>query len=814
MRKKKTKKIKKTVFFLFFFISMAATSSKVNDDVSLEAQGRRETLGEAMNPLVDALSSLILCAVSGDMAEVKQHATGVALYTNKVVEAARDIALASRDSQIQMDISKAINSVASAVETLVVAFSSFVANKSDFECQKGFAKATKDVGDAINALVVATDETSLSKLLALVDDCKGAGNALNGAASRDAMVQGARALSNCLVSLLEAVSVSATQTADARKAILLEEGGADSKRGVMALITAAAARHGDTPPADAVGAQRAAYAQAAGAFDKLVAAARIVPDYSKRFSDAYDEAMRQLIDLANALQQFSRRLVDLLNDPNHSREDFLAEASRAARAAKAFLAHAERALGNIEDPGRRRQVQALINEIRDLATDLVRTAKLAEENPDDASLKERLRQINDALNQKIRQLIVLSSPDGEEVSAKLNMSSRFLDALVDELAERLDSLSRDELLDYARGIRELTATVARDAQAVAAAEPAKRDAILASLPPMVNKCKALASTTEALADTPRDAALRERFGAERGEFNEAVHLVRVAAGLELPRIKNEPPPPLARDSDHELVRAAQQQAAAALALAARAREYAASVRDPDKRTRILDGADRLEALAADIVASAERAAANPDDPAAQRALDVAQRALAEAIRTIVELTAGKGSSLAALLEDMQLAAALEQDDAHIFTLAEQLFSDIDEFVRNVAEGKLDPKAMVAQARAIAANAAELAKLLMALAARTDDPSLRQQLRQMANVLKDKGVQIKMLAAIQVASFGATGEDTGQVTSALRALRSETSEVVNIVRVAALRRRVSRTNKQTEAIRALLAAWNEAHSLVQ
>ena len=733
----------------------------------------------------------------------------IAGYTNSVVEAGRDIALATADRDVQLAMSTAIHAVANSIERLVVAFTTFLGDKKNIEFQKGFATATKNVGDAINAMVAAADEGALHKLFtAITLSREAADNLLSSPPSGpEATIASARRLGEALVELSSQISGSAGKCLDPHKGqkILATLDGIKSSH--VNFIRGASGASSPHDPAF-----RQLHSEVLSELEQLITIAKTPLDYSARYTQAYDTALAQLADLANALNQFSRQLIDLLNNPNHSEQDFIDIAAKTARTARAFLNMAEKALADVQDPGRRRMIQALMKDIQDLTTDLVRTAQALRKDPNNPQLKEKLAQINNALEQKLQQMLTLLGPADQDLTTKLNLSSRYLDKLLQELAANIDTLSREQLLDYAEAIQQLTVTTARDAKAVADAssDPQEREAIARTIPGLVSTCQTLVGTTRALADNRQDAALRKKFAQDKDDFSEALHQVRVAAHLELPRIKNVPPPPVPRDTDSELVQAAIQQSAAALALAARAREFAESVGDPAKKAHINAAATRLEELANLIVESARLAASNPNDPRLQQDLDATQKLLAEAIRNIIELTAGKGSSLAQLLRDMELSAGANEDDALLFSTVEELLREIDAFSAALKAGSLSAQELVARARALAQRAADLAKMLVQLASRSEDPSRKPVYTQLANILRDKGVQIKMLAAVQVAG----GEDTGQVSSTVQGLRNEVSEAGRMLRVDALRRRVHRTNKQTELLRKLLGAWNAAHNLIQ
>jgi len=75
-------------------------------------------LGDVIDPLVDAISQLILAAVTNSFSQVKTCCEDIAKYTKDAVEIAKDDAIASEDTDIQEDITKAINDIAQSYKGL------------------------------------------------------------------------------------------------------------------------------------------------------------------------------------------------------------------------------------------------------------------------------------------------------------------------------------------------------------------------------------------------------------------------------------------------------------------------------------------------------------------------------------------------------------------------------------------------------------------------------------------------------------------------------------------------------------------------
>ncbi len=128
----------------------------------------RKRVEDAVDPLVDAISQLVLAAATNSLDQVKQACEDIAKYTTEVVEIAKDDAIASNDIDVQLDATKAINDIATCIENLVVTFNKMKANPSK-DTQRAFAKAAKDTGDAINNLLICADHTYLRKITEAVE---------------------------------------------------------------------------------------------------------------------------------------------------------------------------------------------------------------------------------------------------------------------------------------------------------------------------------------------------------------------------------------------------------------------------------------------------------------------------------------------------------------------------------------------------------------------------------------------------------------------------------------------------------------------
>jgi hypothetical protein len=151
----------------------------------LDLNKQYEDLSLVVEPLVDSMSELVLCGVTGTFEKVEQVCMNIAERAQKLVVIiflqiyffhkfhqviATQVAQTSPDEQLQMEVANSLGEVALSIESLVISFNSLLIS-SNPTTQEGFAAAAKRVGEAINKLVVATDQTSASKVMHAVRDC-------------------------------------------------------------------------------------------------------------------------------------------------------------------------------------------------------------------------------------------------------------------------------------------------------------------------------------------------------------------------------------------------------------------------------------------------------------------------------------------------------------------------------------------------------------------------------------------------------------------------------------------------------------------
>ena len=203
-----------------------------------DQSGARDQLAVEMEKLVDNVSGLVLSTVTGDLSNIRVNCEGIAVYTNRVVLKAKDIALDSKDRETQIDITNCINGVASSIENLVTGFTTLISDLSNPNHKQKFAEGAKNVGISLNQLVVATDGVACKQVLRAVENGKIADQQLlrSIAGDRNAMLSSARVAGESMMEIHNLGTYASTNTADTRKAGMLAHAVTEYKSQLTDLI--------------------------------------------------------------------------------------------------------------------------------------------------------------------------------------------------------------------------------------------------------------------------------------------------------------------------------------------------------------------------------------------------------------------------------------------------------------------------------------------------------------------------------------------------------------------------------------------------
>eukprot|EP01118_Nematostelium_gracile_P009807 TRINITY_DN3319_c0_g1_i1.p1 TRINITY_DN3319_c0_g1~~TRINITY_DN3319_c0_g1_i1.p1 ORF type:complete len:210 (-),score=79.76 TRINITY_DN3319_c0_g1_i1:16-645(-) len=180
----------------------------------------------------------------------------------------------------------------------------------------------------------------------------------------------------------------------------------------------------------------------------------------------------------------------------------------------------------------------------------------------------------------------------------------------------------------------------------------------------------------------------------------------------------------------------------------------------------------------------------------------AQKDLANAIEKVVTLTSTGDSEVNDAMQDMRDVHT--GPEADILVAAQQL---LDKIARTFGDPskKMTPGDVINNAKELSTNAAELAKQLREMAAKTSDPVYKEKLLNAAKIIRDGGIQIKILSAVRAAG----GEDKGNsVAMAAKGLQTNIQDIIKEVRSESLRNKFRNTVKQTIAINKVVNVWKK------
>lgn len=760
-----------------------------------------ELLSDNVSNLIDAVSNLVLCTITGEMGDIKNHCTSLAEYTQKVVLQAKNVAIASRNKETTIEITNCTNGITSTIEKLIEVFIGLVQNFKDTEAKKRFAEGAKEVGLAINELIIAADTAASRKVVEACENSittqKTFLQTVNN--SPEDLIEAARDYGQNVLTVISSVFSASKYSADSSKSSLLSHSVDQIKPAMSELVKAAQAVNQDFYDADKKNELATAYKSAHRIISDIIEAAQIIPDFSESINAAFDQ-FNKMLDLANAVKTATDSLFKGVLQ-GISAEDFAAQAKYALQTTMDLIQQAMKALENEKDPVRREQIERAIAETKAAISNFIKSSQAVLNDPDNKELKAQLVADKRHLDSSVKKLVALTSNGMEE--EKLFYTAEDLRNLTDEFIEQAAQLGSEDLLYYADKISSLTERVVKDARAVAmkSNDAGQRQKIFDAISNLRKAGDRYTGDIRNLARNPGDPELLGRVHHTHDMFKVQIHKTLVASGIE--KEMEKPRFIVDSSSDSDLVKAAKEQAKLALKMVEDAELMAQQITDPAKKQELLNAIALLRKYADDVIHFAQIAAADPDNLDKQIQLDEAQRLLADGMKNVIFLT----SSVADELRNLMNAIVHEDDGSNnVFALADSLIAEISKFVDNIEHSS--PKDVVLQAKELTNLTNQLAALIRKYAEQTPDAKIKDQLIQLSRFMRDRATQVKMIAAVKVASGG----DAGQVSSAAVGLRSTLKESVSLLTTSELKRRREKTVARVEQLRQMFHLWQQSKSV--
>lgn len=781
---------------------------------------QRKRVEDVVDPLVDAISQLVLAAATNSLDQVKQACEDIAKYTTEVVEVAKDDAIASNDIDVQLDATKAINDIASTIENLVVTFNKMYAVPNK-DTQRAFAKAAKDTGDAINALLICADNTYLRKITEAVDNADRASNTLMSQASgsKESLVKNAQSTADTTVKVVKLAYKAGDATIDRNKGQLLKQAADNVKQLGPALIQSSKAVNANPNDPNARAHMQQTYGELRRAYDQLLEYARLIANYTGKVSEAWENAQR-LLELARQMEEAALALKRAALQG--SKDDFLAAAKRALQLALDLIKAAEAAAALEKDPVKKKMLLDAIEDLKNATKAMMAAAQAAHEDPNNPEKRRALDNAHDDLRNAIAKVIALTDPNQSPLS-QFYHTADWVEKKAGGVYNDARKGERPKLVDDARDLAEAAKHFVKVTNELADTmlEPQKRNElrqIAAEVDRLADRLNQQADVV--VADPANQQELKElekRYYDLLNKLDDA----RRAAGLvvsrppfsivEPPKEVPKPAPQAQQNIDmlkgeNELVTAAKQQAVEALKIAEEAEKFAHTLTDQQKKQEILDAAGALRKCAHELIAAAEEVAKNPNDMALQTKMLDKQKELAGHIAKVIGLTSAMQEELARAMRELE--ALLAESEAlfnEFFAACKACQADVQaNYVDR--QGKKAPQEMVSHAKGLSDHAQKIAKLLKEMSTKTNDPRFKGQLDSAAKFIRDKSIQVKMISAVKVAMTGDDVDDN-QVVSAAKGLNTEVTDIVKVVRAGLLKRRLASTQAQTAAIAKIRSLWN-------
>jgi len=462
-----------------------------------------------------------------------------------------------------------------------------------------------------------------------------------------------------------------------------------------------------------------------------------------------------------------------------------------------------------KDPVKKVFIKDAAAELRDASADMIKAAKAYRENPTEEN-KRRLDRAHERLENAIRR--VLETNNGEIFSDNTPKGKLATTANALELAAKNVVYSArnnpQQLLEDAQVLAAIAMQFVRDAEALAAVtdDPVKKKRILEHAAEVKALSDKLINAAKKLAQNPNDPQAQRELEQAHKALLDKLNQVRRDADI-IPDTSGSQNQSIdissGKSAEDQLVQAAKEEAAAALLLADEADKLADRMTDPTRRDKLKKAIQQVRAASKKVVEMAEIVSANPYDVAAQEKLSLAQKELAIAIENVVNLTGSGDKDVNSAMEDMKLESGGGKE-GDLLKSAQQLLDKIASTFGDPNK-KLSPQEMIALAKELSTNAADLARQLKEMADKTTDPVFKEKLLHAARIIRDGGIQIKILSAVRVAG----GEDKGNsVAMASKGLQTNIQQIIKDVRAETLRNKFKSTVKQTIAINKVVKAWRQ------
>ena len=502
------------------------------------------------------------------------------------------------------------------LEKLIPCFAAFLQDTSNsVEKATDYATMAKNLGLAINELIVSADYSGTQKLLELVRlGQRFSGNADSCLEPLDLnyligpcrdLLQNQKRIDLTLDTFFRHASTTERKNQINARA---EDVRNQNTKFVTAIQNLKNSPHANNVPANKKADLQNMNSTLLRRYKRFEEALKAACGFADRINSLYEQAIR-LLKSARDLKLSMQNLLRIAAEAASDSREFVAAAAAAALAAKKLAEAAEETLENVDDPGRRYQIQQAIRQVLDNSSKLIQDAKKLADDPTNPELQKQLQASYQALDDSIQDLLMVADLDEDHnLLGKIHFSSNQAHALADMLDDPSTCLKNAEI------IRALTKNIIDDARRHAKTLPPEQRAMVEkncnALEKMVDHLYAAA---ERYAATGSDAD-RMKLDQVREVYQRGLQAFRKVMGLSgdmnvRPAIKIDLTPPVP-----ESVIKGRQEADDCMEIVNFAREMVKAHPESENRDKVERGAGLLENLAGKLKKACDDAEENPFEP--------------------------------------------------------------------------------------------------------------------------------------------------------------------------------------------------------
>eukprot|EP01117_Protostelium_nocturnum_P012156 TRINITY_DN4460_c0_g1_i1.p1 TRINITY_DN4460_c0_g1~~TRINITY_DN4460_c0_g1_i1.p1 ORF type:complete len:484 (-),score=256.11 TRINITY_DN4460_c0_g1_i1:57-1508(-) len=465
-----------------------------------------------------------------------------------------------------------------------------------------------------------------------------------------------------------------------------------------------------------------------------------------------------------------------------------------------------------KDPVKKQLILNAVNELREASSEFLRAAKELRKDPNSAEAARNLDAAQRRMDGAIKGVIDVSSTDVTELphETQFNYAANAIESSASILLRNAVS-QYPEASQNAKDLQNIAEAFNSHAQKVAEekTDPNQKKAILQSAKEVVDVAQRMVNAVPSVLENPDDqSARRELEEAHRGilkavnSTKENAQSFAGAEGTDVSSLEFD----LGKSPEAQVISASKAEAHAALQLASEAENMLAGISDPARRKALENAIREVRSWAEKVENAADELSRNPGDPQLQAALSLAQIELGKSIQEVLlraEDQSNPDEQVAEAMAQMKMDEGAHSNSAKQNQFLEDAQSLLAVITATFGGAKLSPQETIANAKKLSDTANQLAATLREIASKVSDPVLKEKFLQSAKIIKDGGIQLKILSAVRAAG---SDDKSGTVGNAVKGLQTNIQEVVNQIQADSLKQKFRGIVQSTMNINRVVKAW--------